>query len=230
VDGDGDQDLYLAGPESAASGLYERDGAAFRDATARSGLPRGARQAAFSDYDDDGLVDVYLVMRTSPNRLFHNEGGGRFAGRTRALGVALDGSVGRTALWLDADRSPGLDLLVLNRIARRPWDAFFDPLGPHRLFLNHASRPNRSIEVVLRSRRGGAGGLGARIRVATAQGEQVQVAGDRWFSVYGQSLAPMHFGIGAADGAQAVEVAWPSGGRSIRLNVAAFERVEIEEP
>ncbi|MGH7150488.1 MAG: FG-GAP repeat domain-containing protein, partial [Planctomycetota bacterium] len=147
VDGDGDQDLYLAGPEPEGSRLFERGRRGFVDATPRSGLPRGARHAAFADYDNDGRVDLYLVLQTGANRLFRNEGGGRFSDRTRACGLALDGSVGRTALWLDADGDGSLDLLVLDRTGRRPWDAFFDPSGPHRLFRNGAGGSNRWIEV-----------------------------------------------------------------------------------
>ncbi len=229
VDGDGDQDLYLAGPRPEGSRLFERRGSSFVDVTDRSGLPEGARHAAFADYDNDGRVDLYLVRQTGPNRLFRNEGGGRFADRTRACGLALDGSVGRTALWLDADGDGSLDLFVLDRTERRPWDSFFDPSGPHRLFRNGAGRSSRWIEVSLRARRSGAGGLGARVRVATENGEQVQVAGDRWFTVYGQSLAPLHFGLGSADRVRALEVSWPSGGRSLHLDVQVNRRVEIEE-
>ncbi|MCI0586361.1 MAG: CRTAC1 family protein [Planctomycetes bacterium] len=229
VDGDGDQDLYLAGPRPEGSRLFERRGPSFADATDRSGLPEGVRHAAFADYDNDGRVDLYLVGQTGPNRLFRNEGGGRFADRTRACGLALDGSVGRTALWLDADGDGSLDLLVLDRTERRPWDVFFDPSGPHRLFRNRASGSNRWLEVSLRARRSGAGGLGARVRVATENGEQIQVAGDRWFTVYGQSLAPLHFGLGSAGRVRALEVSWPSGGRSLHLDVPVNRRVEIEE-
>ncbi len=230
VDQDGDQDLYLAGPRPEGSRLFERRGPSFADVTDRSGLPEGARHAAFADYDNDGRVDLYLVGQTGPNRLFRNEGGGRFADRTRACGLALDGSVGRTALWFDADGDGSLDLLVLDRTERRPWDALFDPSGPHRLFRNGAGRSNRWIEVSLRARRSGAGGLGARVRVATDNGEQIQVAGDRWLTVYGQSLAPLHFGLGSAGRVRALEVSWPSGGRSLLSDLPVDRRVEIEEP
>ncbi|HET6203997.1 MAG TPA: CRTAC1 family protein [Planctomycetota bacterium] len=230
VDGDGDQDLYLAGPEPEGSRLFERTGETFADATARSGLPRGVRHAAFGDYDDDGRVDVYLVMQTGPSRLFRNEGGGWFADRTRACGLALDGSVGRTALWLDADGDGTLDLLVLDRTERRPWDSFFDPAGPHRLFRNRAAGSNRWLEITLRPRRSGAGGIGSRVRVVTDAAEQVQVAGDRWLSVYGQSLAPLHFGLGGADRVRSLEVLWPSGRRSLSADLSPNRGVVVEEP
>jgi hypothetical protein len=81
--------------------------------------------AAFGDYDNDGRPDLFLVnvsgpltrsdeeRRRSPttNRLYHNEGGGRFsdATATSRLGAAM---TGMGAAWADWNDDGLLDLVV----------------------------------------------------------------------------------------------------------------------
>src|SRR5690606_23058869 len=91
-DNDGDQDLLLvnssrwnwtpgASADSPATmALYENDGDGhFTDVTAGSGLDVSfyGMGAAVGDYDNDGLVDIF-ISAVGPNRLFHNEGEGKF--------------------------------------------------------------------------------------------------------------------------------------------------------
>ena len=39
---------------------------------------RSARQTSWVDYDNDGLLDVYAADRAGKNKLFHNDGNGKF--------------------------------------------------------------------------------------------------------------------------------------------------------
>ena len=71
-------------------GLYRnnRDGT-FRDVTAGSGLD--ARDmygmgVSIADYDNDGRDDIYITA-IDGDRLFHNEGGGKFADATESAGI-----------------------------------------------------------------------------------------------------------------------------------------------
>ncbi len=82
VDGDGDDDLFVAGP--AGGVLYRDDHGAFTDATRGSGLeglpgPNRAGRgtvALFFDVDDDGVLD--LAVAGERLRLFRGLAGGRF--------------------------------------------------------------------------------------------------------------------------------------------------------
>lgn len=48
--------------------------------------------AAFLDYDNDGLADIFLASGPgSPSRMYHNEGGGKFRDVTEALGFSRQG-------------------------------------------------------------------------------------------------------------------------------------------
>ena len=77
---------------------------------------------AISDYDQDGLPDIYLLSTDGPNRLYKNLGGFKFEDVTQQAGV--NGSINGQNVWaagatfgdLDNDGDP--DLLVCNMGAR----------------------------------------------------------------------------------------------------------------
>jgi enediyne biosynthesis protein E4 len=146
VDNDGDLDLYVVkyvDPgdntrscgtarvraycrpdvyEGAPSTLYRNDGTGvFTDVTRAAGLQRSDGKGlgvVFADYDDDGLIDLFVANDLTPNFLFHNEGNGNFKEVGLAAGVALasDGRA-RAGMGTDAGDYDGdgrLDLVVTN--------------------------------------------------------------------------------------------------------------------
>ncbi|PYU45578.1 MAG: CRTAC1 family protein [Acidobacteria bacterium] len=74
--------------EGLSNTLYRnrRDGT-FEDVTAKAGIGahigRGM-SVAFADYDNDGLMDVFVSNDNLPNFLFHNRGDGTFEAATRS--------------------------------------------------------------------------------------------------------------------------------------------------
>ncbi len=73
---------------------------------------------AFSDYDNDGLVDLYagnLNDKADMNtrRLYHNEGNMKFTDVTEKLGLRANG-YNVTCLWLDVDNDGDQDLFLAN--------------------------------------------------------------------------------------------------------------------
>jgi hypothetical protein len=88
----------------------------FTDVTERAGLLSGGHathSASWADYDNDGLVDLYVGHEFSPSQLFRNRGDGTFEDVTAKAGV------GKTAFtkgvtWGDYDNDGWRDLYVSN--------------------------------------------------------------------------------------------------------------------
>lgn len=99
--------------------LYRNHGSGhFLDATAGSGLDveMYAMGVAVGDYDNDGLVDVF-VSGVGENRLFRNLGGGKFRDQTAAAGVAAKPNAwGASCGFFDYDNDGRLDLFVCNYV------------------------------------------------------------------------------------------------------------------
>jgi hypothetical protein len=133
-DNDGWVDLFVCGeyrnpPEESHSGgpdprnrcrLYHNKGdGTFRDDAVHAGVvnERFATGAAWSDYDDDGWLDLYVSNADGMGRLFHNERNGTFRDVAPALDVT--GPEKGHACWFwDFDNDGRSDLFVNDSQAR----------------------------------------------------------------------------------------------------------------
>lgn len=133
-DNDGAEDLLLIngtfwpgktpqGQKQTTAALYHNDGTGhFTDVTAGSGLdvPIYGMAPAFGDFDNDGLVDVFITG-VGGNHLFKNFGAGKFQEVTEAAGVGgRAGEWSTAACWFDMDNDGDLDLFVGNYIRWSP--------------------------------------------------------------------------------------------------------------
>ncbi len=192
-DNDGYPDLYLVnqpgpwgqplGPNSPTSRLYHNNGdGTFTDVTDRAGVAnRGGfgMGAAWGDYDNDGLLDLY-VTNYGRSVLYHNNGDGTFTDVTDRAGVA-NHRWGMTPVWLDYNNDGYLDLYVPNYVDYNlkgvPAGATSQEYGIDVPFtLNPASFapvPNRLYH---NNRDGTFTDVAPRLRVADASGRSLSVA------------------------------------------------------
>ncbi len=147
-DNDGDQDLFISavGPQMLIQNRLKEEGELlFADVSLEAGV--AVEAIGFSvvagDVNGDGLADLYvasynrygMVMPNSwdkatngtPNRLFVNQGNGRFQEMGKALGVA-DSRWSYAAQFVDFDGDGDGDLYVAN------------DFGENGLFVNHGGR------------------------------------------------------------------------------------------
>ncbi len=150
-DNDGRPDLYVTcftrgarGEGAGGNVLYHNEGGGrFRDATADADVAPGgfSTAAAFLDYDEDGLLDLYVVRYVhydprkrctrggvpvycgpndfpgEPDVLYRNLGGGKFEDASAAAGIACEDSAGGAGLGilpLDFDDDGDTDIFVAN--------------------------------------------------------------------------------------------------------------------
>lgn len=149
IDGDADLDLFVTG-SSGLPALWRNDGEGrLTNVTADSGITGapGAHGASFADLDGDGDLDLYLCQGApdnpgpegeeaeeepgelgAPNRVFMNDGAGKFEDVTAAWGLGgLPKGETFMALPLDFDNDSDPDLLIVH-----DWE-------PDQLFINQGN-------------------------------------------------------------------------------------------
>ena len=98
--------------------LYRNNGGTFADVTAAAGMTtnRNSTGIAWGDYDNDGLLDLYIARGTIAsgslgNTLYRNNGDGTFTDVTAEAGLTTTANTW-AAVWGDYDNDGFLDLFV----------------------------------------------------------------------------------------------------------------------
>jgi len=120
ANGDGWDDLYVACDFGTDRFFVNNGDGTFRDATEKSiGFDtKKGMNAEWADYDNDGLLDIYVTNITDEymkegNFLWHNNGNLTFTDVSRETGTA-DTGWGWGAKFFDYDNDGWLDLYVMN--------------------------------------------------------------------------------------------------------------------
>ncbi|MFQ5632358.1 MAG: FG-GAP-like repeat-containing protein, partial [bacterium] len=116
-DRDGQQDIYIATSDEMGNPerfLLKNDIGQFIEITAISGIHHQGKDlsAIFTDYDNDGFLDMYIA-NASGNVLYHNIDIGKFANVTAEAGVG-DKGFGFQPVFADLDHDGDLDLFLAN--------------------------------------------------------------------------------------------------------------------
>ncbi len=256
IDNDGDQDIFLPTADQAnrliVSRLVEKGELRFDDITLSSGVGDmgGARGCAMADFDNDGLLDIYvnnggesnvlindvirmpvfvqfyIAWEPAGNRLYRNNGDLTFTDVTAgsgAEGVGIGSGVG--AADINDDGWP--DLFVTNRT----YYSMGKRVGieqQNQLLLNTGGA-NRWVRVALTGTRSNRSGYGARVKVVA--GDLVQYREHTSAHGYNSGNDPrLLFGLGDADAIDLIEVTWPSGLVQRIDNVRPGQTVTVVEP
>lgn len=215
-DNDGDDDVAVFNLTGEGATLFENDGLrgalpSFRDVTAARGLraptlPNTGFGADWLDYDNDGLLDLFVANGAAmvlpalgddpwpfrqPNQLFRNVGGRRFQ-EVEAFDAAPGAS--RGAVFGDSDNDGDVDLLVTNGA------------GPVHLYLNQSGGRSLSVRVPPHI-------VGARIGLTLSDGRTLWRRAHVDSSYLSAGDPRAHFGLGPKAEPVALEVVWPDGQR-----------------
>ena len=109
-------DLVAVADVDGIVGVWENDGTGnFMDRAATSGIPEleGASGVCCGDYNNDGLLDIYITRFYKPNALLRNDGDFTFTNVAADVGVDIS-SGGQGCGWCDYNRDGRLDLAVSN--------------------------------------------------------------------------------------------------------------------
>lgn len=116
VDGDGHLDIYFVN-QVGSNALYRNNGdGTFTNMTAAAGLSLKDRicvSASFADFDNDGLVDLFVTSVKAGNKLFKNLGNWTFKDITQESWLDLKAH-SSGAVFFDYDRDGLLDLFLTN--------------------------------------------------------------------------------------------------------------------
>ncbi|HET7221431.1 MAG TPA: CRTAC1 family protein [Vicinamibacterales bacterium] len=237
VDGNGYPDIFVTNFSEELNSFYQNRGdGMFDDESAQPGLKTGFLPLGFGakmfDADNDGDLDVHItnghvidnVALYQPNLsyaqkdLFYENVGGRFRDISAQAGPGLHAErVGRGLAVADFDNDGRLDV-VISSVGRKP--ALLKNLGgAGRNWLLIRARGTKSNRY----------GLGATVRIQTADGLQVREI-NNVASYLASNDVQLHVGLGGANIVQRIEVLWPSGTKQTLTDVPANQILVIDEP
>ena len=186
----------------------------------------------FLDYDNDGWKDLLIAQGhdldtielnfphlhyREPMLLARNTGHGFADVSAQSGSVFAQPWVARGLAIGDLDNDGRLDAVVTTND------------GPVHVLNNQTQTRNHWLLLKLVGHRSNRDAIGAEVEIVTAAGSQFATVSTA-SSYLSASDKRVHFGLGANNTAQRIEIRWPSGIRQTIKNVAADQILQIDEP
>jgi hypothetical protein len=225
VDRNGLLDLWI--PDMGYGTLLsQREETLYADTTAQSNLTLICGQytgwgSGLIDFDNDGHLDVLVAngnahhLYTEEDVLARNDGTGRYVDVARTAGDYFEEKfVGRGVAFADIDNDGDIDVVIAN-LDERP-----------RLLRNDTDNDNHWLAVMPLLAGSRSVAIGARVTVSAGPLRSIHPV----HSVTGYLSASdprAHFGLGAAERADTVEIRWPDGEVQTLEAVAADQILEV---
>ncbi len=236
-DRDGLLDIFKTNFSGDTSTLYHNTGnMTFDDATFPAGIGMTTRWlgwgCGFVDVDNNGWLDIFLVnghvypevekLTTEAGYaqrkvLYRNLQNGRFEDVSDKVGGAvIEPTSARGCAFGDYDNDGDIDILI-NPVNALP-----------ELLRCDATNQNNWIKVKTVGVKSNRDGIGARIKIVTTDGSQIDEVRSGG-SYYSQNDLRVHFGLGRNQRVKTIEIRWPSGQVDTLSDVAANQLIIVKE-
>ena len=227
IDGDGRPDLVMTGLKNETYEVFlNRSDGIFVDGSAATGLlglsrPWSGWGCGLVDLDNDGWLDLFVacggldIQDAQPNRIFQNIAG-KFSDVSDSANVA-SGPTGlhRGVVFADFDHDGRMDAAVTALNA------------PIELWWNRSPVRNW-LQLRLRGTRSNRSAIGAEVTCKSRSRTQTRCVTSTVGYASSRDLT-VHFGLDA-DSRAALSIRWPSGTVQQLNEVAANQRLSVEEP
>jgi hypothetical protein len=236
-DNDGYPDAAFVALERQTFPLFKNlGGRDFKEVTTQSGMRLlSMSKAGFGpglyDFDNDGWKDLFVsrgdvLANAMPgnvvnqhNTVFRNLGAsGKWDALTETAGLnAAPAARHRGLGFADLDGDGRIDV-VATALA-----------SPAEIWMNRSPNAAHWLDIALEGTKSNRDGIGARIKVVTKSGTQYNHMTTS-VGYASSSHGPVHFGLGADDTAESIEIHWPSGTVQTLKAVSADRVITVKEP
>ena len=236
LNNDGKPEIFHTAMFGDTFPLYKNLGDQFEEVTSMSGLTvQTSRLTAWGvgifDFDNDGFKDIFTadaaILDNSmeiehrpyelPNSLFRNNGNSTFKDVGPLAGPDFNVPMAhRGTAFGDFNNDGKIDAVVVV-LNSKP-----------QILMNRTNNGNHWLLISLIGTKSNRDGLGAKIKLTTVVGTQYNHA-TTTVGYNSSSDKRVHFGLGAADKAERIEIRWTSGTEQILTEVKADQILTVTE-
>jgi hypothetical protein len=233
-DNDGFADINVTALTGETYPLFRGVGDGFfEDATYRSRVAQASTQRAgwgngFVDFNNDGWKDLFTANShvsdvveqfeateyKQANSVFVNEGDGGFRDVSAAAGEGFGVKRPHRGVgFADFDNDGKVDVVVSSLAA------------PAEVWRNVSPTENHWLRLKLIGTKSNRDGIGAQLRIGRQHNLMTTAVG-----YASSSHEPVHFGLGASETVEEIEIRWPSGTVQTLRNQKTNQILEVREP